>query len=227
MERVEIKNILEALFFITDRPMKLQKIKEILNEHDIDGLSGIIEEIRQDYKNRNGALQLNEIAGGFQLATRPEYGEWVRKLYKDRITYRLTKSSLETLSIIAYKQPVTRSEIEEIRGVDVSGMLEKLLERKLIRICGRKEVIGRPILYGTTPDFLKFFGLKDLSEIPNLDELAAEAEEELNDVTDDLSDQELDKNLDESDVTASRKTAQAAADNTQETLVENKEIIES
>lgn len=179
MEKIEIKNILEALFFITDRPMSLQKIKEILNDHAVEGLKDIIFEIQQDYQNRNGALHLNEVAGGFQLATRPEYGEWVKKLYKDRITYRLTKSSLETLSIIAYKQPVTRAEIEVIRGVDVSGVLEKLLERKLIRICGRKEVIGRPILYGTTPEFLKFFGLKNLAEIPDLDELVDQEKDEL------------------------------------------------
>lgn len=179
MEKIEIKNILEALFFITDRPMSLQKIKEILNDHAVEGLKDIIFEIQQDYQNRNGALHLNEVAGGFQLATRPEYGEWVKKLYKDRITYRLTKSSLETLSIIAYKQPVTRAEIEVIRGVDVSGVLEKLLERKLIRICGRKEVIGRPILYGTTPEFLKFFGLKNLAEIPDLDEFVDQEKDEL------------------------------------------------
>lgn len=180
MEKQEIKNILEALFFITDRPLSVNKLKDFFASQSVaaDGINEVIQELRQGYAQRAGALCVSEVAGGYQIATKPEYGEWIRKLYKDRITYRMTKSSLETLSIIAYKQPVTRSEIEEIRGVDVSAILERLLERRLVRICGRKEVIGRPILYGTTPEFLKFFGLRDLSDIPDLDDLAAKVEAE-------------------------------------------------
>ncbi|MBD3272478.1 MAG: SMC-Scp complex subunit ScpB [Elusimicrobia bacterium] len=178
MERQEIKNILESLFFITDNPLSLNKLTTIIPEATKVVLAELIAELRHDYETKNSGLYLAEIAGGFQLASRPQYAEWVKKLYKDRITYRMTKSALETLSIIAYKQPVTRAEIETVRGVDVSGVLETLLERRLIKICGRKEVIGRPILYGTTHEFLKFFGLNDLSDIPDINELAARVAQE-------------------------------------------------
>ena len=187
MERDKIKNIIEALLFITDSPLSSDKIKHILDVKDAD-IPAIINELAQEHNNRNSGLQIQEVAGGFQLATRSEYGEWVRKLYKDRITYRMSKSALETLSIIAYKQPVTRAEIEDIRGVDATGVLENLLERRLIRICGRKEVLGRPMLYGTSPEFLKLFGLKDLSDIPDLEELASRAgiTEEENEVIEEI-----------------------------------------
>ncbi len=110
-------------------------------------------EIAAQYEERGSALELREIAGGWQFSSRPEFGPWIRKLFKDRLSYRLSSSAMETLSIIAYKQPITRSEIEEIRGVEVSAVLDTLLERRLVRIAGRKETVGRPLLYGTTPDF--------------------------------------------------------------------------
>jgi segregation and condensation protein B len=108
------------------------------------------------------------VAGGFQIATRSEMAPWIRKLYKERLTVRLSSSALETLAIIAYKQPITRSEIEQIRGVEASGVMETLLERRLVKVVGRKETIGRPLLYGTTTEFLRQFGLKHLSELPDL-----------------------------------------------------------
>src|SRR4029079_2148400 len=107
-------------------------------------------------------------AGGFQVATRPAYATWIRRLYKERLTVRLSPSALETLSIIAYKQPIARAEIEQIRGVEASGVMETLLERRLVKVVGRKETIGRPLLYGTTVDFLRHFGLRHLSELPDL-----------------------------------------------------------
>src|SRR5207253_6382585 len=109
--------------------------------------------------------------GGWQFSSRPEFGPWIRKLFKDRLTYRLSSSAMETLSIIAYKQPITRSEIEEIRGVEVTAVLETLLERRLVRIAGRKETVGRPLLYATTPDFLRAFGLKRLEDLPSIESL--------------------------------------------------------
>jgi segregation and condensation protein B len=112
-----------------------------------------------------------EVAGGFQMATRPEMATWIRRLYKERLTVRLSPSSLETLSIIAYKQPISRSDIEQIRGVEVSGVMETLLERRLIKVVGRKETIGRPLLYGTTIEFLRHFGLKHLAELPDVNSM--------------------------------------------------------
>jgi len=168
----ELKNILEVLFFISDKPVTLEKLKEIFSEEkDVteDKIKEAISKISEEYSTR--PVELREIAGGYQFATRPQYSIWVKKLFKEKTTLRLTSSAIETLSIIAYKQPITRAEIEEIRGVEVISVLETLLERKLIKIVGRKETVGRPLLYGTTEEFLRYFGLKSLSELPPLDEL--------------------------------------------------------
>ncbi len=169
----ELKNILEVLFFISDKPVTIEKLKEIFSdEKDIteDKIKEVIADISREYSTR--PIELREIANGYQFATRPQYSTWVKKLFKDRTTLRLSSSAIETLSIIAYKQPVTRAEIEEIRGVETISVLETLLERKLIKIVGRKETVGRPLLYGTTDEFLRYFGLKNLSELPPLDEFA-------------------------------------------------------
>jgi segregation and condensation protein B len=128
--------------------------------------------LSRELDDRGSPLQLLEIAQGWQLASRPAYSQWVRRLFKQKTTLRLSPSALETLSIVAYKQPMTRGEVEEIRGVDVGGVLDTLLERKLLRIIGRKEALGRPLLYGTTLEFMKQFGLKSLDELPRLEELA-------------------------------------------------------
>ncbi|MFH1282481.1 MAG: SMC-Scp complex subunit ScpB [bacterium] len=170
MEREKLKRVVEALLFITDNPLTLKKLREITEESG-ESIVEIINEIGEDLNEKQSAMFVKEVAGGFQMATRAEFGEWVKKLYIDKIKYRLSKSALETLSIIAYKQPITRGEIEEVRGVDAAGVLENLLEKKLVRVCGRKETLGRPLLYGTTNEFLKYFGLKNISEIPSIDEL--------------------------------------------------------
>ena len=173
METTQVKRIIEALLFITDTPVSTETIISVLGEaadgQDVDGL---IKEIEEDYNNRNSSIELRYVAGGWQMSTRKEMSAWIRRLYKDKTTLRLSTSALETLSIVAYKQPITRAEIEDIRGVEVTAVLETLLERKLIRIAGRKETVGRPLLYGTTIDFLKHFGLTHLSELPSLEELS-------------------------------------------------------
>src|SRR5690349_5566179 len=152
MERRDARNIMEALLFITEQPVGLSALQDLFDqEYSLEDLRQLAEELAMDYQTRGSALELREIAGGWQFSSRPEFAPWIRKLFKDRLTYRLSSSAMETLSIIAYKQPMTRSEIEEIRGVEVSAVLDTLIERKLVRIAGRKETVGRPLLYGTTP----------------------------------------------------------------------------
>lgn len=172
MEPQEAKKVMEALLFITEQPVPLKAFEELFAQaFPAAALQALIEELALEYRMRGSALELREIAGGWQFSSRPEFSPWIRKLFKDRLTYRLSASAMETLSIIAYKQPITRSEIEEIRGVEVSAVLDTLTERRLVRIAGRKETVGRPLLYATTPDFLKSFGLKRLEDLPSIESL--------------------------------------------------------
>lgn len=173
MERDERRKVLELLLWMTDRPLKPAELLRVLGD-DAPLEMELREELAQlgkELDERASPMQVVEIAQGFQLASRPAYSQWVRRLYKEKTALRLSPSALETLSIIAYKQPLTRGEIEDIRGVDVSGVVETLLERKLIKIVGRKEALGRPLLYGTTTDFMRQFGLRSLDELPRLEEL--------------------------------------------------------
>jgi segregation and condensation protein B len=172
MESNDIKKIIESVLFITEQPVT-PKMLESLFDPPVprEELTGLVKALAEDYAARGCALEIREIAGGWQMATRPEFAPWIRKLFKDRLTYRLSQSAMETLSIVAYKQPITRNEIEEIRGVEVTAVLDTLVERKLVRIAGRKETIGRPLLFGTTPDFLRAFGLRRLEDLPTLESL--------------------------------------------------------
>lgn len=173
MEANDRRKVLELLLFVTDRPLRLPDFVAVLAE-DSPGEEGVkqdLADLGKELEERQSPLQLLEIAQGWQLASRPAFSQWVRRLFKQKTTLRLSPSALETLSIVAYKQPITRGEIEEIRGVDVGGVLDTLLERKLARIVGRKEALGRPLLYGTTLEFMKQFGLKSLDELPRLEEL--------------------------------------------------------
>ena len=172
MEQQDARRIMEALLFITDQPVPLKSFETLFDkEFSAEDLRKMAEEIAFDYQGRASALELREVAGGWQFSSRSEFAPWIRKLFKDRLTYRLSNSAMETLSIVAYKQPISRSEIEEIRGVEVSAVLDTLVERRLIKIVGRKETVGRPILYGSTPEFLKSFGLKSLADLPSIDVL--------------------------------------------------------
>lgn len=175
MDTAELKKAIETLLFITDHPLPAERIGELVGSKEIEPVSAAIAELRSEFETRGSALQLLEIAGGFQMASRPSYASFVRKLFADRLTMRLSSAAHETLSIIAYKQPLTRAEIEEIRGVEVIASLETLLEKRLIRVTGRKETVGRPLLYGTTQDFLRQFGLKGLEDLPSLESFAAQA----------------------------------------------------
>ena len=177
MEREELKSIVENVLLAADQPINATELSKIfLDGTDKDQLQPILDELREEYNSRN--LQIMEVADGYQLCTRHEYNDWIRKYLKLDRSSRLSQPSLDTLSIIAYKQPLTRQEVDEIRGVDSSGVIKTLLEKKVIGPAGRKKVPGRPIMYRTTQKFLEYFGLKDLSDLPTLEDLREELEEE-------------------------------------------------
>ncbi|MBR4682248.1 MAG: SMC-Scp complex subunit ScpB [Elusimicrobiaceae bacterium] len=169
----DLKKIVETLLFITDRPVKPNRLADVIDGTNTKQVREVIQTLQDEYVAQGRAVQIVEIGGGFQMATKPEYGRWVRKLYNEKMTTKLSTAALETLAIIAYKQPITRAEMEAIRGVDVAGPLEKLLERSLVRVVGKKDTIGRPMVYGTTDEFLRMFGLNKLSELPDLQVFAA------------------------------------------------------
>ena len=167
----ELKAILEALIFASPEPLTPRAMFKLLESEPKEELQAALAELRQEYE-RPGGLQLVEVAGGFQIVTRPALHEWVRRLFHERSTQRLTVQALETLAVIAYKQPITALEISEVRGVNTGGVLGTLLERHLIKIAGRKKVVGRPFLYATTKEFLIRFGLNELSGLPKVEDMA-------------------------------------------------------
>lgn len=161
--------IIEALIFVSEDPLSVKTMAEVLRE-DRELVEAALAELAKEFNERNGGLQLRELAGGWQFATRPEYHEHVRAYLKSRPSAKLSIASLETLAVIAYKQPVTVPEILEIRGVQSPSSIKTLLDKKLIVAKGRKETVGRPMMYGTSKDFLIQFGLKDLSELPSMED---------------------------------------------------------
>jgi segregation and condensation protein B len=167
----EVKAVVEALVFASPDPVTPKMLYKLLADEPREDVAAAVEALKQDYENRPG-LQMVEVAGGYQIVTRPELNDWVRRLFHERSTQKLTVQALETLAVIAYKQPVTALEINEIRGVNASGVLSTLLERHLIKITGRKNVVGRPFLYATTREFLIRFGLKDLGDLPRVEDMA-------------------------------------------------------
>lgn len=179
MEISEVKQILEALLFVSDRPLGLKELKDILKEDfaDTDGLENILSELKAEYDGMGKPYELKFVADGWTFATKPAFSPWIKKLLKEKSVLRLSPPALETLAMIAYKQPITRAEIDEIRGVESSGVIDTLLDRKLIKIVGRKEALGRPLLYGTTQEFLKHFGLAHLSELPLIEDMPKEAQQ--------------------------------------------------
>jgi segregation and condensation protein B len=167
-----LKPIVEALIFASPDPVTPKTLYKLLESEPREDVDAAVAAVRSDY-DRPGGLQLVEVAGGYQIVTRPELHEWVRKLFHERTTQKLSVQSLETLAVIAYKQPITAPEIAEIRGVSSSGgVLSTLIERKLIKTVGRKQVIGRPFMYATTREFLERFGLKDLTDLPKVEEMS-------------------------------------------------------
>ena len=171
MELSQLKAVIEALVFASPDPLTPRMLYRLLNDEPKEDVLAALKALQADYVDRGG-LHMAEVAGGFQITTRPEYHDWVRRLFHDRTSNKLSAASLESLSVIAYKQPVTAAEIGEIRSVNTSGVLSTLLERHLIKIVGRKNVIGRPFLYGTTKEFLIRFGLNDLNDLPKIEDMA-------------------------------------------------------
>ena len=159
----------EAIIFVSDEPVTAKLLADILNE-DREAIEAAVEHLVSEYENREGGLQLREVAGGWQLATKTEYHEDIRNFLKTRPSAKLSLAALETLAVIAYKQPVTVPEILEIRGVQSASAIKTLLEKRLIVTKGHKETVGRPMLYGTSKEFLLQFGLKDLTDLPSIED---------------------------------------------------------
>lgn len=169
--REETRMALYAMLFASDRPLSARRLAEALGDVDPDIVLNLLEELREDLEGQGAPYFLKEIAGGYQLVTKTEYAPFIRRLFQIRKKNRLSRALLETLAIIAYRQPVTRADVEAIRGVSVSYAFENLLERRLIKVAGIAEAPGRPRLYRTTDEFLMHFGIKNLKELPSLEEL--------------------------------------------------------
>lgn len=167
----QMQAIVEALIFASPEPLTLKLLTKLLADEPKEDVVAAVRALSERY-GTGGGLHLVEVAGGHQITTRPELHEWVRRLFHERSTQKLSVQALETLAVIAYKQPITAAEVGEIRGVNTTGVLSTLLERHLIKIVGRKNVVGRPFLYGTTKEFLIRFGLKDLNDLPRVEDMA-------------------------------------------------------
>ncbi len=175
MEPNELKPIVENLLLASDQPVSADLLYQtFLGRSSKEDLQAVLKELQEDYQSKN--LQIVEVADGFQLCTRSEYSDWIRKLLKLDRSFKLSRAALDTLAIIAYKQPLTRAEVDEIRGVDSSGVVRTLLEKKIISPAGRKNVPGKPMMFRTTQKFLEYFGLRDLSEMPTLEDFNEELE---------------------------------------------------
>ena len=171
MDLAEAKRVIEAVIFAADGPVSLDQLAQLIETLDNDAILQAIRGLQQDYVVSERSFQLVEIANGFQLRTRDEYAPWIKKFYTTEISSRLSVSALEALAVVAYKQPATRAEVEEVRGVNSDSVIRTLMEKNLIRVLGRKQAPGKPMLYGTTTEFLMHFGLRDLSELPSVEEI--------------------------------------------------------
>lgn len=173
-----LNNIIESLLFVSEEPLTVEKFKQILETVEAKDIRSALQSLAEQYEIRGGGFKLAEVAGGWQLRSRPEYNQWIKRMLQPS-PQRLSKAALETLAIVAYNQPIIRADIEHIRGVDAGGVLRQLLERKLIRVLGRKEIPGRPLIYATTKLFLELFELKDLKDLPSpkeIEEMSAATE---------------------------------------------------
>jgi len=183
----DLKNIIASMLFVSEDPLTIDRIKNVLPFADTKEIRNTLKVLLDEYESRKGGFFLHEVAGGYQIRTRPEYTEWIKRLVKPN-PRRISKAALETLAIIAYKQPVIRSDVEHIRGVDCGGVIRMLLERKLVRVLGRKKIPGRPLIYATTKQFLETFDLKDLKDLPT--------PKEIEELTNSLSEKKEETSLD-------------------------------
>ncbi len=178
MEREKLKSVIESLMFVSEAILNLDRLSTIIEGVEKKEILSAIEDLQSEYENQERGIRLVEVGGGYQLRTPKENTDWIRILFRSKAA-RMSKPTLETLAIVAYKQPITRGEIEHIRGVSVDGIIGTLLERQWVRIVGRKDVPGKPFLYGTTREFLELFNLKDLTGLPTLKELEEIAQPEI------------------------------------------------
>jgi segregation and condensation protein B len=179
MENSELRPVLEAIIYVAEDPIRPETLTELLPDCTREQIEQALAELTEEFNARPGGMMIRNVAGGYRMTTRPEHHEHVRAYLKSRPSARLSLAALETLAVIAYRQPVTLAEVLAIRGKKSTTALQTLLEKKLVAILGRKPVVGRPILYGTSKEFLIHFGLKDLSELPTLEEFAQMAGEQL------------------------------------------------
>ncbi len=212
LEEQELGAILEAMLFVSPETLTLDRLASVLGEVSKPEVEQAIRRLQGTYDEAGRGIQLVEIAGGFRVMTRPDYAPWIKRLEKVKAAPKLSRSGLETLAIIAYRQPIVRGEIEKIRGVETSGVLRTLLERKLIRMVGRKDVPGRPIMYGTTKFFLEHFGLRDLAELPPLREFKELGEPEQFTLLEDDDPIHVHGNQDERESSAEDDSASASSD---------------
>ena len=166
------KHIIESLLFVSGGPLLIDQARDVLDHLEPSAIRGLFNELKNEYEENARGIKIVEIAGGFQMVTNPGFSDYLKKYYKRKHVERLSRPALETLAIIAYKQPITRLDIESIRGVNIDGVTKKLSDKGLIRIVGRKDVSGRPFVYGTTKQFLEYFGLSSLGELPKMEEFS-------------------------------------------------------
>jgi len=178
MNKSQLKNVLECLLFVSAKPLTINRLSSVIEEANQKEIEEALNQLSEEYSKAQKPVFIQKVAGGWRMATRKEYAEWIRNLFSKEMTYNLTQAALETLAIVAYRQPITTQEVELIRGVSSGGVLRGLLEKNLIKIAGRKEAIGRPIIYRTTDKFLEYFGLESISDIPPLEELGIDQEVE-------------------------------------------------
>ena len=171
------RSVIEALLFSSDKPLSIEQIKNVLDNLDAQEIRSELTELNKEYEASNRGIRITEIAGGFQMITAPNLAPFLKKLYKQRNVERLSKPALETLAIIAYKQPLTRADVESLRNVNIDGVMKSLSDKDLIRVTGRKKSPGRPKVYGTTRQFLEYFGLKSLDELPKIENFSTLAQE--------------------------------------------------
>lgn len=172
-ETPKLRSILEALIFAAEEPLTLDDLEELFPGAPKEALQEALDDVASRWETEDRGLQVLRVAGGYRLTTRPDLGEWVRALFRARNRRRLSGAALETLAIVAYRQPITTPEIQQLRGTDPAGVLQTLLDRRLLKVVGRKKVVGKPMLYGTTPEFLTHFGLNTLADLPTLEEFGA------------------------------------------------------
>lgn len=166
-------SLLEALLFVSDRPLPIKELAAFVTDLDASGVEAALGQLGDRYDDQAGALQIEKVAGGYRIATRPQQGEAVKAFFRFKNRHKLSRAALETLSVVAYRQPATHPEVQDIRGVASEGVLKTLTERRLVKIVGRRDTVGKPVLYGTTREFLEHFGLASLADLPPIEELEA------------------------------------------------------